>query len=272
MVRRIRRGTIFARAIHSSFRDFARRKKLLGRTPTLQERAEWLTRACRGVLASLDVRVSAEGNMPDSGLIVSNHLSYLDILCYSSLAPCIFVSKAEVRAWPVFGRLATNGGTIYVDRSSRKDAHRTTTDIESALRSGIRVVLFPEGTSSGGDSVLPFHAPLLQSAVNAGATVTPACIGYEIKDGDPREDVCYWRDMTFATHFMGLLGKGNINAHIAIGDWRSELADRKTAARVLHDDVAKLHDHLFKQLALSSHSLGGTKHQHRIQPAERERV
>lgn len=265
MPKRIRRGAIFARAIHKSFRDFARLKKSNDRSPTIEKRADWLTEACRAVLASLDVRVSVQGTMPDDGLIVSNHLSYLDILCYSSIAPCIFVSKAEVRGWPVFGRLATNGGTIYIDRASKADAHRVAAGIEAALRSGIRVVLYPEGTSSGGDNVLPFHAPLLESAVKAGSAITPACIAYEIKNGDPREDVCYWRDMTFATHFLGLLGKGKVHAHIALGKSRIGFKDRKSAARTLHEDVSKLHAQLRDELnsgaSTRSHS---AKHQHSV--------
>jgi 1-acyl-sn-glycerol-3-phosphate acyltransferase len=248
MTRRLRRGAIFARAIHKSFREFARRNKKSGRSPTLPERADWLTHACRGVLASLEVQVSVDGAMPESGLIVSNHLSYIDILCYSSIAPCIFVSKSEVRGWPVFGRLATNGGTIYIDRKSKLDARRVATEMETALRAGIRVVLFPEGTSSGGDDVMPFHAPLLESAVKAKASITPASVAYEIKGGDPRKDVCYWGEMTFATHFLGLLGKGKIHAHIKIGNTRHELADRKSAARLLHEDVTKLHARLSVEL------------------------
>lgn len=264
MSKRIRRGAIFARAIHKSFREFARRRKSVRRTPTLQERADWLTHACRGVLASLDVRVSVDGTMPESGLIVSNHLSYLDILCYSSIAPCIFVSKSEVRGWPVFGRLATNGGTIYVDRESKADAHRVAAEIESALRVGIRVVLFPEGTSSGGDSVLPFHAPLLESAVKAGVPITAACVGYEIKGGDARKDVCYWGEMRFATHFLGLLGKGKIHASVRIGASRTDLTDRKKAARALHEEVSQL------RTELSSHSKStASGHSHRAKQEHR---
>jgi lyso-ornithine lipid O-acyltransferase len=259
MTKRIRRGAIFARAIHKSFREFARRKKRSGSAPTLRERAEWLSDACRGVLASLDVRVSVEGVMPESGLIVSNHLSYLDILCYSSIAPCVFVSKAEVRGWPVFGRLATNGGTIYIDRKSRVDAARVATEIETALRDGIRVVLFPEGTSSAGDNVMPFHAPLLESAVKAAVPITPSCLAYEIKGGDPRKDICYWGDMTFATHFLGLLGKGKIHAHLSIGKPRVDLADRKSASRILHNDVTELHARLATQLKPAHHA--GKTHQ-----------
>ena len=244
MTRHIRRGAIFARAIHTSFREFARRKKALGRDLTAAERAEWLTGACRGVLASLSVDVNVRGSMPPNGLIVSNHLSYLDILCYSSLAPCIFVSKAEVRGWPVFGRLATNGGTIYVDRESRADAMRVAKDMENTLRAGNRIVLFPEGTSTGGDEVLKFHAPLFEAAIRADAPITPACISYEIEGGDARKDVCYWADMTFAPHFLGLLGKGKIRASIAIGTAREHVGDRKRAGKLLHDDVVELHSAL----------------------------
>lgn len=244
MTRRLRRGAIFARAVHKSFREFHRHEKKLGHAPGLAERAQWLTESCRGVLASLSVSVSVSGSMPAHGLIVSNHLSYLDILCFSAIAPCIFVSKAEVKKWPVFGRLATNGGTIYVDRKSKADAGRVTKEIEQALRDGIRVVLFPEGTSSAGDGVLPFHAPLLESAIRAGAPITPACIDYEIERGDPRLDVCYWGDMTFATHFLGLLGKGRVHATVLLGRKRVNLDDRKSAAAILHQDVLELHTRL----------------------------
>ncbi len=257
MRKRLRRGAVFARAIHRTFQEFNRREKAARTKPDLRERSEWLTDACRGVLASLSVGVSAEGSMPQRGLIVSNHLSYLDILCYSSIAPCVFVSKSEVRGWPVFGRLATNGGTIYVERRSRTDAGRVAKKIEDALRNGIRVVLFPEGTSTGGDTVLPFHAPLLESAIRAEAAVTPAAIAYEMEHGDPRQDVCYWGEMTFATHFLGLLGKGKVHAKIVFGKSREDLQDRKTAARVLHEDVVALRDRL-----------RGAKDEHSVQATE----
>ena len=243
MRKRLRRGAIFARAIHRAFQEFNRHNKA-GAELGLQERAEWLTDTCRRVLASLTVDVCVDSPMPQHGLIVSNHLSYLDILCYSSIVPCIFVSKSEVRGWPVFGRLATNGGSIYVDRKVRTDAGRVTKEIENALRSGIRVVLFPEGTSTGGDAVLPFHAPLLESAIRAGTAITPAAIDYEMEHGDPRTDVCYWGDMTFATHFLGLLGKGPVHAKLAIGKSREGLKDRKKASQLLHEDVVALHGRL----------------------------
>jgi lyso-ornithine lipid O-acyltransferase len=190
--------------------------------------------------------------MPQDGLVVSNHLSYLDILCISSVAPCIFVSKSEVRGWPVFGRLATNGGTIYIDRESKADAHRVAKEIEEALRSGVRVVLFPEGTSSDGSAVLRFHAPLFESAVRAGVTITPAALLYKMKEGDPAQDVCYWGDMTFGAHFLRLLSKGDVRAKIVIGTPRSSFSNRKDASAVLRSDVVSLHEHLVGLVGTSS--------------------
>lgn len=188
--------------------------------------------------------------MPPDGLVVSNHLSYLDILCYSSIAPCVFVSKSEVRQWPVFGRLATNGGTVYIDRESKADARRVAKQLEEALLAGVRVVLFPEGTSSDGSAVLGFHAPLFESAVRAGATITPAALLYEMRRGDPAQDVCYWGDMTFGTHFLKLLSKGEVTARISIGTPRCGFADRKQASATLRGEVVDLHGRLAKRISV----------------------
>lgn len=186
--------------------------------------------------------------MPPDGLIVSNHLSYLDILCYSSIAPCVFVSKAEVSNWPVFGRLATSGGTIYIDRESKADAHRVAKDMEAALKAGVRVVLFPEGTSSDGKQVLRFHAALFESAVRTGSNITASALLYEMEKGDPAQEVCYWGDMTFGPHFLKLLSKGGITAKIAIGTTKAGFADRKIASAELRGEVVDLHRDLSQQL------------------------
>lgn len=236
-----RRGTVFTRSVLRSFRDFKRRERKSGRPLGLTERADWLHRTCSSALDSLQIHVKARGQMPRHGLIVSNHLSYVDILCYSSIAPCIFVSKSDVRGWPIFGSLATRGGTIYVDRQSKVDAHRATTELENALRSGLRVVLFPEGTSSDGSSVLRFNAPFFEAAVKSDAPITPACLGYQIEGGDAAQDVCYWGDMTFGPHFLGILRKGAVHAEVAFGTTRTGLADRKSAAQLLREDVVHLH-------------------------------
>ena len=86
---------------------------------TLAQRAHWLHRACRRVSRALAIHATVEGCPPSRGLVVANHLSYLDIVILSAVMPCFFVSKSEVDRWPYFGRAARSGGTIFINRSSR---------------------------------------------------------------------------------------------------------------------------------------------------------
>jgi 1-acyl-sn-glycerol-3-phosphate acyltransferase len=244
MPQSLRRGVIFGRSVHRAFHEYRKETAAVGRPLTRVEQAEWLHHSCRRCLAALDITVSLQGTVPQEGLIVSNHLSYLDILCYSSVAPCIFVSKSDVRQWPVFGRLATNGGTIYVDRESKADARRVAKIMEDTLKCGVRVVLFPEGTSSDGSAVMRFHAPLFESAVQAGAAITPAALLYQMSQGDPAKDVCYWGDMTFGPHFLKLLSKGQVRANIILGSSRECFSDRKEASAIMRSDVVALHARL----------------------------
>ncbi len=90
-----------------------------------------------------------QGTPPRQGMIVSNHLSYLDILAYSAVAPCIFVAKREVAGWPILGLFARMAGTIFVDRARRTKAAETNLAMAEALRNGAVIVLFPEGTKFG---------------------------------------------------------------------------------------------------------------------------
>ena len=115
-----------------------------------QTRIEVLHRWSRRTLPRMGIALKRRVRPPAAGLIASNHLSYLDILVYSAIAPCAFVSKREVRAWPAVGWIATLSGTIYVDRSRRSETHAIQPEIQSALSSGLRLFLFPEGTSSDG--------------------------------------------------------------------------------------------------------------------------
>src|SRR5262245_18611248 len=85
------------------------------------ERAEWLHRCCRQGLKRLGISIAVRGQLPARGLVVSNHLSYLDILVYSSISPCVFVSKREVKSWPVFGVMGEIAGTVFIDRSRNVD-------------------------------------------------------------------------------------------------------------------------------------------------------
>src|SRR5579871_1459725 len=169
--------------------------------------AEWLHHSCAQALHALNVQLQIEGPLPAEGLVVSNHLSYLDILVYSAVLPCVFVSKAEVERWPVIGRYARWSGSVFVRRHDRGDAARANVSVEDALHEGVPVMLFPEGTTTAGRRVLRFHSTMLQPAIDAAAPVTPCAIDYELDDGDPAREICWWGDMTLLPHMWNLLGK-----------------------------------------------------------------
>ncbi len=128
--------------------------------------------------AGIDLQV--HGPVPSHGplLLVANHLSWLDIPVIHASRHCRFVSKADVKAWPIIGTLASAAGTLFIERSSRRDAMRTVTRMEEAIRHGDMVTVFPEGTTGDGDALLPFHANLLQAAIAAEAAVQPIGLAF----------------------------------------------------------------------------------------------
>ena len=160
-------------------------------------------------------------------MIVSNHLSYLDILAYSALTPCVFVAKDEVASWPVVGLFRTNGRH---DFRQPRPANASGGDHgKSKARAERRtVVLFAEGTSSDGRTVLPFRPALLEPIVKTSGLATPAAIGYAITDGWVESDVCYWRDMTFLPHLLNLLDETRRDGPRGIrsGDHQHGLSER----------------------------------------------
>jgi 1-acyl-sn-glycerol-3-phosphate acyltransferase len=168
--------------------------------------------------------------VPDGcGLTVSNHLTYLDILVYGAVRPFLFVAKSEVRRWPLLGTLASLGGTIFVDRSRGLQVAQASRQMEQGLRDGLAVLLFPEGTSSDGRSVLPFRPPLFEPAIRAGASVTAAAIRYHAEDAVESE-VSYWGEMVFFPHLFHTLCVRGLAAGIRFGA-PSQFGDRKIAAR-----------------------------------------
>lgn len=203
------------------------------------ERARWLHRWCRLALERLDIRLQAEGAFPQNGLLVSNHLSYLDILVYSALSPCVFVSKKEVLYWPVFGTMARMAGTVFVDRKRSTDTHRANSQVSRALSGGMVVVLFPEGTSSDGSTILPFKPALFEPAIETGAHVCSAHISYRLDKGSA-SDVCYWGAMSFLPHLVRLLSRTAIQARVQFAAGPTTFGNRKLAAHVTRAQVAAL--------------------------------
>ena len=203
-------------------------------------RAAWLSRASRRHLRIFGYSASVTGDIPKSGLLVSNHLSYLDILAICSTAPSVFVSKADVRRWPLFGWLAALGGTVFIERERRTHVGEVNREIENSLAEGALVVVFPEGTSSDGTDVLPFRASLLEPALRGGHKISVAWLHYELADGDAKQEVCYWGDHTFFSHLIHLLGKKSVRATVRFGKFQRTTDDRKELANHLRAAILEL--------------------------------
>jgi len=188
------------------------------------------------LLRRLGVKLAVEGPAPPPGLIVSNHLSYLDILVFAAIVPCSFVSKREIKYWPGIRWAASLSGAIYIDRASRSATRRLQPRIAAALARDTRLVLFPEGTSGDGTTVMRFHSSLLEAAVDSRAPITPAFLRYELDDGDPRLEVCYWGDMKLVPHALKLFRQGEVRARVRFSTARI-FTYRKQAAMELWTEV-----------------------------------
>jgi len=203
-------------------------------------RGAWLQNSARRVLRVFRIETQVVGNFPSRSLLVCNHLSYLDILVLAALAPCVFVAKSEVKRWPVFGWFAKLAGTVFVHREQRTQAGRTVTKIETALQTDSLVVLFPEGTSSDGHTVLPFKSSLLEPAVREAHPLSAGLIQYALGDGDVAEEVCYWKDMTLVPHLTNLCSKRAVQVSLHFKQLCEGNADRKQLARRLHAEVLRM--------------------------------
>lgn len=195
----------------------------------------------RSVCRILRVRTVIVGRVPRVPFfLVSNHLSYLDIAVFAALGPARFVAKREVRSWPGIGFLAAVGGTIFIDRSVKRDAVRALDDLASAMADGDGVILFAEATSTAGRGVLPFRPALLEWAARTGHPVHYASIGYRTPAASPPAtlSVCWWGEMTFGDHLARMARLTSIEAKLHFGAAPIEDADRKQLAARLHRAVS----------------------------------
>ena len=210
------------------------------KVPLQRARALWLQQTSRRILRVLQVDIRTNGPIPLKGLIVSNHLSYVDILVLSTVTPTVFIAKSDVKRWPVFGWYAAMGGSLFVERTKRSDVARLNRDVAHMLNSGSLITLFPEGTSSDGLQVLPFKSSLLEPAARVDHPLSAACIGYTLPDGDVSRDVCYWGDMTLLPHLLNLFSKPRLSATVSFTRLPPTQNDRKELARELHSHVVRL--------------------------------
>lgn len=144
----------------------------------------------RRLLSSLGIELRISGTAAE-GLLVANHISFLDIFVINAVAPAAIVSKDDVRRWPLIGWLATKTDTIFLERGSRAAAQRARDALVRHLKTGRRAAIFPEGTTTSGGRVLPFHGALFQAAIDAGTPITPLALSYIGRDGRRSEAPAY---------------------------------------------------------------------------------
>jgi lyso-ornithine lipid O-acyltransferase len=211
----------------------------------------------RGFCALVGIRIHEIGTRTSDTpvLILSNHVSWLDICIIGARAPVVFVAKSEVAKWPVFGWLAKLQRTIFIERERRQKTGAAAQEIGDRMLSGDAVVLFAEGTSSDGMRVLPFRSALIGSVHHAlgesthhkQITVQPMSLAYVGFGGLPvgrafRENVAWYGDIDLIPHFIGILASGAIDVTVSWGEAVAYdmSADRKKIAREAEQAVRRM--------------------------------
>lgn len=196
-----------------------------------------------GMLGRLHVKLVVHGTPPTVGpvLLVSNHISWLDILVLHAAQHCRFVSKSDVRHWPLLGRLATGAGTLYVERRSRRDAMRVVHAMAQALRDGEILAIFPEGTTGDGTELLPFHANLLQAAISTNVPIHPVALRFVDLQGQITQAASYIGDESLLSSLWRTLRTPGVVAHVRFGQAQSAQGrDRRGWALDLWTEVDRL--------------------------------
>ena len=210
----------------------------LNSTQRLVRSQRWAQR----FLARLEIELEIEGQPNEAQtLLVANHISWLDILVLMAASPCRLVSKSEVKAWPLIGHLAQAAGTLFIERSQRRDAMRVVHDMAAALREGQVLAIFPEGTTSNGQALLPFHANLLQAAISANVPIQPVAISYwDLPQRTRSLAPAYIGDDTLVTSLWRTLQAPRLGVKVSFLPPQTQQGrDRRAWAADLHRQLAQ---------------------------------
>jgi 1-acyl-sn-glycerol-3-phosphate acyltransferase len=223
--------TVFPRA------SAARRRELVG---------WWSAKLLRivGVVAQVDGAPSEQASR--GAMIAANHISWIDIFAVSSIRSTRFIAKSEIRDWPVAGWVVEKAGTIFIRRDRRRDTARINELVHAALAEGDRVGLFPEGTTTEGDTLLKFHSSLFEPAVANGAPVYPCALRYEHADGTLCRAMAYVGELSFMQSLGLVIRQRGVRARIAFS------APIETAGRGRREVAAAAHQAVATLLGLSA--------------------
>ncbi len=195
----------------------------------------------KGFVSISNMRVMVVGTPPQPPFfLVTNHLSYTDMAAIRSVAKGTFVAKAEVETWFLAGRICRDMGTIFIDRSNRRDIPRAGEMIVERLDMGEGVVVFPEGKATKGEEVMAFNSSFLEFAAQGDIPVSYASITYTTPEGETpaNQAACWWEDISFFEHLWRLFKVSEYTAVITFGEEPVVNPDRKLLAAELRQRVA----------------------------------
>jgi 1-acyl-sn-glycerol-3-phosphate acyltransferase len=214
---------------------------LIMRPRTRPERAAWLGRFSNRLLKAFGVTYTVVDTPPESGAVISNHLTFFDILLHSAIRPTVFVSKAELRKTPLLGWMSMMSGTVYVVRGGGGSAEKAAEGMAKGFRDGLPVTFFPEGTTGTGDEiVLPFRSGLIAQTIEADAPMRTAFVHYELSARDlaaghtAKQDI-HWGPQSLQSLVWAFVGLHNLHATVRFGAEpiqfsAAAIANRKIAA------------------------------------------
>jgi 1-acyl-sn-glycerol-3-phosphate acyltransferase len=173
--------------------------------------------------------------------LVSNHLSYTDVPALRSVLEGVFVAKGEMESWFLAGRIVKDMGTIFINRQNRRDIPRAGAKIIERLENGEGVIVFPEGTSTKGETVLPFNSSFLEFAAQRDLPVSYASITYKTPNDSPKavDTICWWDEKTFGEHLWELFQVKKFTAVINFGSEPVHNPNRKELAKTLQAKVVE---------------------------------
>ncbi len=196
------------------------------------------------LLQKFAIQVVVNGKPPAQGpmLLAANHISWLDIVVVLAARPSHFVSKADIKRWPLIGAMASAGGTLFIERESRRDAMRVVHHMAEQLSAGDVLAVFPEGTTSDGISLLPFHANLFQAAIAANSPVMPVALSFiDEATGTTSLAPCYIGDDTLMRSMWRTLKAPPLCVVLTFGEAQyAQGRDRRAWAADLRTEVARL--------------------------------
>jgi 1-acyl-sn-glycerol-3-phosphate acyltransferase len=198
----------------------------------------------QAMLCILGVELVVNGQAPCKGpaLMAANHISWLDILVMDAAQPARFVSKSDVKRWPLLGRLITGAGTLYIERESRRDAMRVVHHVAERLQAEDLIAIFPEGTTGDGVTMLPFHANLFQAAIAADAPVLPVALSFVHAETGARHDApSFIGDTTLIESVWATLRATRLQAVVTFGQpQRCEGRTRRSWAQDVRSAISDL--------------------------------